>query len=554
MLFRMQSSKTPRYDLASGRQSRLWSSRLWILAALLGVMTIVHTVGVVHDTRNWRMAVHSVVQSTAEQHARRLNERLQAYALPTFAPSTLSGGFVISFAAQELTRNQRAGEACHCRNLLPAIEFFAVQPSTGVVSRYAVDGTAILPTTVNDSTLRALALNVNAKKRDKPFARLSLASNLSEYGIVTWAPVTSSGDGVYIYGLIANAHSLIRSLVTETASDEGVIAADSVPRMLDTQSMQIVRADSTIVFGKLNPDHPYRAAIVLHGPMDGLGMDVALGAAQVPLAPQGQSSTRLWLLGMFLLSTVIVLVIAVGTSRREIFLARARSDFIAGTSHDFRMPLAQILLASETLSMRADASADERHGLTNSILRETRRLIGMVENVLLYSRSGAVEIKPAMQSQKVSEVFEDVVESVQLAVDDVGQSIHANVDGQIGVRADRQLLRQALVNLVDNAIKYGKPHQQILLGAKKYSPSLVHLWVDDEGPGVPVARRTCVFEPYERLTRDQASERAGSGLGLAVVFHIATICGGRVWIEDAPTGGARVGGARVVLELNSANT
>ena len=74
----------------------------------------------------------------------------------------------------------------------------------------------------------------------------------------------------------------------------------------------------------------------------------------------------------------------------------------------------------------------------------------------------------------------------------------------------------------------------------------VRLQVEDQGPGVPPEQRVRVFEPYERLVRDQASERTGSGLGLAVVRHIASACQGKVWLEDAPGGGTRA-----VLELRA---
>jgi signal transduction histidine kinase len=254
----------------------------------------------------------------------------------------------------------------------------------------------------------------------------------------------------------------------------------------------------------------------------------------------------LWALGGLSIITVLVIVIAVGTSRRETFLARARSDFIAGTSHDFRMPLAQILLAGETLQLRPEPSTDERKNLTRSIVRETHRLIGMVENVLLYSRSGAVEIKPSMQPVLVQEVFEDVCDAVHLALEDAQQAVTIDVDRELRVMADRHLLRQALVNLVDNAMKYGAHQQTIRLTALAERTG-VQLSVSDQGPGIPESQRARVFEPYERLTRDQASERAGSGLGLAVVYQIVKACGGRVWMETAAGGGARC-----VIELASA--
>jgi signal transduction histidine kinase len=85
------------------------------------------------------------------------------------------------------------------------------------------------------------------------------------------------------------------------------------------------------------------------------------------------------------------------------------------------------------------------------------------------------------------------------------------------------------------------------LTAERAAHDAVRLIVDDEGPGIPVKERERVFEPYQRLGRDQTSERTGTGLGLSVVRQIVVACSGRVWIEDGPSGR----GTRVVIELGA---
>jgi signal transduction histidine kinase len=290
-----------------------------------------------------------------------------------------------------------------------------------------------------------------------------------------------------------------------------------------------------------------RARLTPTGSLEGLTIRVALNTDQLrypllPVIPQ----TQLWLLGLLLLCTIILVAVAVSSTRREMQVAQTRSDFIAGVSHDLRMPLAQILLASETLAMQRERNDGERVTLASSIVREAQRLAALVDNVLLFSRSGAVELRARLEPVSVAALFEEVVESVQLAMTDAGQTICTNVGDTTIVLADRQLLRQALVNLVDNSLKYGTTGQRIRVAAESSSVERVRIVVEDEGPGVPVSERARVFEPYERLARDQASERTGAGLGLAVVDQIVRALGGRVWLESTSSGGTRA-----IIELRA---
>jgi two-component system phosphate regulon sensor histidine kinase PhoR len=115
------------------------------------------------------------------------------------------------------------------------------------------------------------------------------------------------------------------------------------------------------------------------------------------------------------------------------------------------------------------------------------------------------------------------------------------------VSLDPQAFRQVLVNLLDNAIKYGPPGQEILVGTSgsEVDEGHIQLWVDDEGPGVPHEERSSIFEPFIRLDRDRNVGIAGSGLGLAVVRHIVEQHGGRIWVERSNRGS----GSRFTVEL-----
>jgi signal transduction histidine kinase len=124
-------------------------------------------------------------------------------------------------------------------------------------------------------------------------------------------------------------------------------------------------------------------------------------------------------------------------------------------------------------------------------------------------------------------------------------TLRANVPGEASVRADPGALRQILLNLLDNAVKYGPRGQTVRVGAERHD-GRIRITVEDQGPGIPVDDRERVWKGYYRLQREAGSAVAGSGIGLAVVQSLTTDMGGRSWIEEGAAGGARF-----VVELDS---
>jgi len=385
-----------------------------------------------------------------------------------------------------------------------------------------------------------------ARTHQELAVHLVVGRDLGDDGALTVVQYDSAGVPSIVYGALVHARDLVIPLFRDAVARASLIDSAGRQASLRTLGLRVTAPDSTTILDSIEDVHRYRATIRSGGPLEGLTVTAALSSDQIP-ARVNVASPELLHLGLLLLATILVMGFAIGSARRELLLARARSDFIAGVSHDLRMPLAQILIAGETLTLERERGAANRRELSQAIVREARRLVSIVDNVLLFSRSGTARPKPALRPVSVDELFDDVVEAVTLAVDDAGQSIAVRVTSPTTVFGDRQLLRQALVNLVDNAIKYGMQGQRIELGAQRASANIVRIYVDDQGPGIPADERARVFEPYERLFRDRTSERTGSGLGLAVVREIATALDGRAWLDEAPGGGTRA-----VIELRHA--
>lgn len=257
-------------------------------------------------------------------------------------------------------------------------------------------------------------------------------------------------------------------------------------------------------------------------------------------APGGKMPrSRLPLYLLLCAANLALVAAAVMLLRREAEIARLRSDFIAGVSHELRTPLAQIRMFAETLMLNRVRSEGERLRSLEIIDQEARRLAHLVENVLLFARSerDTTRINPEMVD--LAGEIRDAVHGFAVLCRSREVEILPDLQEGVAVHIDRGSLRQVLLNLLDNAVKYGPLSQRITVGMALFDHH-VRIWVDDEGPGIPPADRERVFESFYRLGRDVSSPVAGSGIGLSLVRELCRLHGGRVWIEEAPGGGARV--------------
>jgi signal transduction histidine kinase len=112
------------------------------------------------------------------------------------------------------------------------------------------------------------------------------------------------------------------------------------------------------------------------------------------------------------------------------------------------------------------------------------------------------------------------------------------MDGPASARVDSGAFRQILLNLLDNATKYGPRGQTVMVRVERWHGEVL-VSVEDQGPGIPVGDRERIFEPFIRLERAEESRVSGAGIGLSVVRELVSAHGGRVWVEEAD-GGARV--------------
>jgi signal transduction histidine kinase len=240
-----------------------------------------------------------------------------------------------------------------------------------------------------------------------------------------------------------------------------------------------------------------------------------------------------------------LLVVALGLTgvagmlmQREVRFARARTDFVASVSHELRTPLAQVRLALDAMARRDDTDATLRTRGMQIIDREVLRLQHLVDGVLQFRRGRGFEPQAPLESLDVATEVRALVDEFRPLAAGKSSTVRLDTHGEAPARLESGALRHILINLLENAAKYGAPHQEIVVTVRSSERDVV-LTVDDRGEGVPMAERARIWKPYMRGSAAATRGTSGSGIGLAVVQDVVTRHGGAVMIGDAPGGGAR---------------
>ena len=280
------------------------------------------------------------------------------------------------------------------------------------------------------------------------------------------------------------------------------------------------------------------------------GLKVALRYKDLSI----EQDVRRWEMGTLALIGFIDLMLGAGlflvysNVRREAQLARLKSDFVANVSHELKTPLALIRLFAETLELRRVPTEEKAQQYYRVINKESQRLTQLINNILDFSRIDAGRKEYRFAPVNVGRIVNEVLEAYRFQIEQQGFELQVDVEPDLPeVEADSEALGQALLNLVNNAIKYSREVKSLAL-AVRLAPAAaragggagdrVLISVTDRGIGVPKGEQKKIFEKFYRGEASLVHETKGSGLGLSLVEHIMEAHGGAVEIESAPGKGS----------------
>ncbi|MFI5231408.1 MAG: sensor histidine kinase [Gemmatimonadales bacterium] len=498
------------------------TARPAIVAAMLGLTAVLAAVlaaQAVSAARDHRASAERVLHDYAALGAEGTAQRLK---------SALSARFsTVLLAAAALDRGGGAPTVAAVRARL-----------AGPPHELLDDASRIMRVTPADSlapTLRTATLALP----DYAYFGLMWIRHANGPELLVFQPMNDARPSVMAFTLPEQTvHAVMAAIV---ATDQVLPASLRHGASLDSGTgIRVVSAHGELANRRFDDASPFRAALPLGQPYGDLAVEVSLNEALAPaLIIGGLPRSRVSLL-IGLLALTLVLTFAAGDQlRRELELSRLRDDFVSSVSHELRTPLAQIRMFAETLRLGRVRSPEEEERSLAIVENEAKRMEHLVENLLHFSRAERSALQVYPENTDLSSLLHDVAAEFAPLASRGESMIMLAVEPGVRATVDPAAVRQILLNLLDNAVKYGRRGQTITVRLSSGATG-VRIAVEDQGAGIAAADRTRIWERFWRSESVRRAGVTGTGVGLAIVSDLVRLHTGTVAAESALDGGARI--------------
>ena len=270
-------------------------------------------------------------------------------------------------------------------------------------------------------------------------------------------------------------------------------------------------------------------------------LNVGISSSNKTISELVAERTQYNLMAAFILIFLLIFgfSLVVRNIRREINLAQTKADFVSNVSHELRTPLSLISMFAETLMLNRFNSEEKRKEYEEIIFKETNRLTNIVNKILNFSQIEAEKRVYNPVNLNLNELVKELMHDYAYHVERNGfeYSVHLHPDLPL-VMVDKEALYEALVNLVDNSIKYS-PNEKYIGIQTGTQGDAVWVEVEDHGMGIPTDRVHQIFDKFYRVTEGNVHTTRGAGLGLALVSHIVDSHGGDIEVDSTPGKGSK---------------
>jgi len=307
-----------------------------------------------------------------------------------------------------------------------------------------------------------------------------------------------------------------------------------------SQQAQVGLIKNPSALGAIKTGNGYAFIAPLAAPLSSYAVR---GFVETGYGTSGWENARLIsiLLSVFALSlTALGAYLAMRGLMREADTMKLRGALVANVSHELRTPLSMIRLGAETLKRGARLPEKQRHEIEDSILREVLHLSHLVENVLDVARIQNKQAKAlAFTPVYPRDLLTSLVSTYESWIRSRGFDVVLHLNDAVGEQSwDRDAVSRAVLNLIDNAIKYSGDGNKTIDVILRETDASVIIEVKDHGIGIGADDRAHIFEPYYRAQFSDTQTRRGAGLGLTLVQQIVASHGGTIEVDSKPGAGS----------------
>jgi signal transduction histidine kinase len=210
--------------------------------------------------------------------------------------------------------------------------------------------------------------------------------------------------------------------------------------------------------------------------------------------------------------------------------------FTSDASHELRTPLAAIRSVGE-VGLHKNASSEEYRDMIGSMLEEVNRLTNLVESLLTLSRADAGQLPLRYAIFTVMDLVRDAAGLLEVLIEEKKITFALTGDESLSVNGDRLFLRQAVINVLHNAVKFTPIGGEISLTVSRGDDGKAVLSITDNGPGIPTEHRMLVFDRFYRVDPARSGENKGAGLGLSIARWAVKSHEGEIALSNGPDGG-----------------
>ena len=341
-------------------------------------------------------------------------------------------------------------------------------------------------------------------------------------------------EGCYLNGILFQ--EILDEMVSQKSTDQGGNRLAMMIYPADTEMGKEVKPIAASAgWGEGKPEVSRKFDDVFRG----LSLGIKYQGTSVEALGRTWIHRSFLILGILSLLIIGGLVLTKHIVSKEMALARLKSDFVSNVSHELRTPLALIRLYAETLELGRITTREKKQQYYRIIRKESERLTALINNILDFSRIEAGRKEYEFRETDIAELVHNTLDSYRYQIEQQGFAFEESIDSNLpAVRVDREAIARALVNLVNNALKYSTDEK--FLGVKLYRENgRLKLEVADRGIGIARRDQSKIFEKFYRTGDPLVHNTKGSGLGLSLVRHITQAHGGEIAVESTPGKGSK---------------